>query len=1224
MLRVNLCCFCLSRVRGPGAEPGTLREPPRGRNAAIAISGQGEPQSDWGEEARSIAIRILGAFEVRRDGHLIGDAAWDRPKARTLVKLLAVQPDHQLHRDQILEILWPDLGLESALSGFRKTLHRARRALEPNLVGRGAASCLRLTGDLLALDAERVEIDADRFEELAQDALEGTDIDACDTALALYTGELLPEDRYEDWAVERRESLAELHLRLLSRQADCLQRRGEYRRAVDVLQDIVRRDPLREDVHRSVMRLLVALGNRHGALRQYQLCRRTLQEELGVEPEPETVALYEEISSGRLASGPTDDSLPPPPVALPSAVRRVPDGRLIGRDRPIQLLAAELAQSAQVGDAPEGPLRMPVTLIGGEAGIGKTRLAAEVARLAHAEGRLVLWGSSYQQDAQAPYFPFVDALEGYLTGRSPGEREGLASSYPELAALLPSLIGGAVPISQSSTAAGDEEAGRLRLFGALVRLLSELADDEPLLLVLDDLQLADAASLQLLHYVARVASDRPWLILGTYRDEDVEPGGIFEQLRISLTRSSLCRHIDLLRLSRSDCAALIASLLPGGSVSDELVDRIFALSLGNPFFASELVEAMRDGGLRLRDGQWEATSKDITVPGHVGDLILSRVAPLPDTVKQLLVIAATAGMGSEYDVLRRVSGMEDGPLLDALDAALDARLLEEQGESFAFRHPLLRETLYDHLSRVRRTHLHRRLAEALIELRPEAIESIAYHYDRAHAAEAAAWLERAGDRAASIYATDSALTLYEDAGSRLPPEDADGHMRLQEKLGNVLLVAGRYDDAIAVLERAEQRALAQDDLETAGRVTAAVGLAHRWRGTPEDGIGRVQAMVDRLSPRGPSPAMAALYLSLAHLHFLVGRYHEMLEAARRAGDLARAVDQYVMAAEAQERYGAGLLLVDRAEEGKRVLEAALPTIEATGNRDLLRRTLVNAGCAAAYVGELESQVRYFERALKVAEEIGNVGQIAFVLGNLGSALILLGDWSAARDYIERAVSLSQAGTRDANLAAPLLMLGQLALRTGDWARARRVLQDALAVAEATTNRQTREQIHVHLAELDLMEGRTAEAIARLEPLASVEDVDTMVLSLLGQALLEARDLRRAEIVVSTVVRRGREGELFVLPEALAEEGRLRALQGRAAEAQRSFEEALDVARLRGLPYVEGRTLYWMGLLDLERGDQGAAEGRLDAALAIFCRLGACPDQRRVEAALQAMSAASRR
>jgi tetratricopeptide (TPR) repeat protein len=581
-------------------------------------------------------------------------------------------------------------------------------------------------------------------------------------------------------------------------------------------------------------------------------------------------------------------------------------------------------------------------------------------------------------------------------------------------------------------------------------------------------------------------------------------------------------------------------------------------------------------------------------------------------------------MGSEYDVLRRVSGMEDGPLLDALDAALNARILEEQGESFTFRHPLLRETLYAHLSRARRTHLHLRLAEALIELRPEAIESIAYHYDRAHAPEAVEWLERAGDRAASIYATDSALALYEDAGSRLAAEDAEGHMRLQEKLGDVLLVAGRYDDAIAVLERAEQRARAQDDLETAGRVTAALGLAHRWRGTPEDGIARVQTMVDRLSPRGPSPAMAALYLSLAHLHFLVGRYHEMLEAARRAGEIATAVGEPAMAAEAQERYGAGLLLVDRAEEGKRVLEAALPTVETTGNRDLLRRTLVNAGCAAAYVGELETQVRYFERALKVAEEIGNVGQIAFVLGNLGSALILLGDWSSARRHIERAVSLAREGARDANLAAPLLMLGQLASKTGEWPHARAVLQDALAVAEATTNRQTREQIHVHLAELDLMEGRTEDAIARLEPLASADDVDTMVLSLLSQALLEAGDLERADIVVSRVVRRGREGELFVLPEALAEEGRLRALQGRVDDAERSFAEALDVARLRGLPYVEARTLYWMGLLDLERGAHRSAAGRLEEALAIFCRLGACPDAQRTEAALQAVSGAPRR
>lgn len=227
---------------------------------------------------------------------MIRDDAWgQRRPAKTLVKLLAVERTHSLHRDQILEILWPHVGLESAINGFSKALHAARRALEPDLLPRAASRYLRLSDDILSLNPDETWIDIDHFESLSEPAMQLGDVSSCEAACAAYTGELLPEDRYEDWAEESRTALGETHNRLLVMLADALVNEHSYEAAAKYLRKVVHDDPAREDVHRRLMRLYVAMGNRHDALHQYQVCREALERELDTEPEPETDSLYQAI-----------------------------------------------------------------------------------------------------------------------------------------------------------------------------------------------------------------------------------------------------------------------------------------------------------------------------------------------------------------------------------------------------------------------------------------------------------------------------------------------------------------------------------------------------------------------------------------------------------------------------------------------------------------------------------------------------------------------------------------------------------------------------------------------------------------------------------------------------------------------------------------------------------------------------------------------------------------
>ncbi|HKR98111.1 MAG TPA: hypothetical protein VJU79_01230 [Candidatus Dormibacteraeota bacterium] len=167
-------------------------------------------------------VAVLGGFRVERAGLERPLGGWQRRTAKSLTKLLAAHPQHRLHRDQILEFLWPNAEVESALNGFGKALHAARRAFEPDLLPRESSAYLRLTESMVALDTTSVTVDADEFQRSAETALGKGDITAYRSALAGYGGELLPEDRYEDWCADRRDFLAGLHLRLLFELAEVL------------------------------------------------------------------------------------------------------------------------------------------------------------------------------------------------------------------------------------------------------------------------------------------------------------------------------------------------------------------------------------------------------------------------------------------------------------------------------------------------------------------------------------------------------------------------------------------------------------------------------------------------------------------------------------------------------------------------------------------------------------------------------------------------------------------------------------------------------------------------------------------------------------------------------------------------------------------------------------------------------------------------------------------
>jgi DNA-binding SARP family transcriptional activator len=264
-----------------------------------------------GEDPRSrpsapgLRLRLLGGFSAWVDGRPVDAGAWRRRKVSRLVKLLALAPDHRLHREQVECLLWPSLEARAAAQNLHHTLYRARHTLEPGLPRRGEPRFMRLRNDLLELaPCGELESDLDRFERAAAAALAAGDAELFGEAVGLFGGELLPEERFEDWAIDRRDSVKATYVELLLELAAIERRRARLDAAIDALKRIVAVEPLHEDAQAHLIYVHGLAGRRHLAVAHYHRFRDLLKSELEAEPLPATMEIYRSVVSGRIC--PTD------------------------------------------------------------------------------------------------------------------------------------------------------------------------------------------------------------------------------------------------------------------------------------------------------------------------------------------------------------------------------------------------------------------------------------------------------------------------------------------------------------------------------------------------------------------------------------------------------------------------------------------------------------------------------------------------------------------------------------------------------------------------------------------------------------------------------------------------------------------------------------------------------------------------------------------------------
>jgi DNA-binding SARP family transcriptional activator/tetratricopeptide (TPR) repeat protein len=925
-----------------------------------------------------LELRVLGPLSATLDGRPLDLGA---PKQRAVLAILALDAGRVIPTDRFIELLWDD-DAPRATATLQTYISNLRRILEPHRRPRDPATVLVTEPPGYRLVLEPYCLDATRMTELAAVARrhhrEGSlqdAVDSADTALHLWTGDVLPELVNEPFVVEAAERLGRVHLAAVSVAADARLALGDHTGALAVLEPATPQHPFDEHLHALLALAQYRAGRQADALRTVDRIRRTLAEEAGLDLGPELRSLEADLlahapsldwsptaSEPTMATTPAPGSEPAPAAPGGRARAGAPEG---GSDeRPLVGRGAELARLVGALDRAMAG-RGSAAVVLGESGIGKTRLLEELASIARSRGVAVAWARCPESGAIPPFWPITEISAQLFA-------EGVVD-----ATLVPPL---------DTLGTGDTRSPHT-LFELYQLVATAMRNSSvPMLAVIDDVQWADADSLRMLGHVAAELTHAPLLAcISTRPLDDDSPPPLLDGLD-ALARSADSLHLQLDGLS----AEAVADWLAARSdtvVAAAVADLVHRRTSGHPLFVKELSELLLAEGQLTESGLAEARS---AIPPGVQFVVRRRVTRLTQQCQQLLTVAAVVGRTFDLDLVAALCDLDLDSALDALDPALaEGLVLADPSGTFRFSHALVAEALEAEVNHSRRARLHARAAQLLAD-RPDVGPEVVAH----HAIEGAVAGSAELAHAASVAAARSADARlgYEDAAShweqavqalgRARPHDRTTRIDTLCAWSDALFRIDRVTEAVAAAVEALELAEVVGDLDSMVRAAGLIGHPHVW---PHHAYGevdpRVEAALRRTSERLDDTRQAdrARVLGALALEITYGPDDEWEAAAADARAAARACGEPDVVArvllntsgdmapsQIERRRADALAVIDLADA-----HHLHPELE------LIAR--FNLALCENEMGEIDTAAAQVARCTQIAERLGGSGAMAQLL-----------------------------------------------------------------------------------------------------------------------------------------------------------------------------------------------------------------------------------------------------
>jgi DNA-binding CsgD family transcriptional regulator/tetratricopeptide (TPR) repeat protein len=705
------------------------------------------------------------------------------------------------------------------------------------------------------------------------------------------------------------------------------------------------------------------------------------------------------------------------------------------------VLAGRVAEAAQLWGAFERAVAgwPAVVVVAGEAGVGKTRLVAELMDRAREQGGLALAGGCLDVgDGVVAYGPIVEALRSLGGLLEPKELERvLGGAHAELARLVPELGMATASASGPDGSVGAESTGGSlepgRLFELLLGMLHRVAEDRTVMVVVEDLHWADQSTRNLLGFLHRNLRAGVALVL-TYRSDELHRRHPLRPFLAELERSGRVEWLQLRRLDRRALAALLAGVLDGPA-PPALLDEIQDRSGGNPFFAEELLAARREEG------------EEADLPEALRDLLLARVERLPQVTQRLLQVAAVAGRRVDHALLAEVARQPPELLVDSLREAVAHHLLVAHGGSqqYEFRHALVQEAIYDDLLPVQRPPLHAAYARALaarIEAKDPHIVSVgelgqlAYHWYAAHdlgqallaSVQAGQAAEAAFAQAEAVQHYERALQLWQQAPDAAARSPLDRGMVLQ-RAAQAASLAGDRGRAVALIKHALTETDAAAAPRHAGALLERLARYHWLNGDPAAAMTAGAQAVATIPPQPPSAERARALAAQGQLLMLEGRYQAAVARCEEAVAAATQVSDRAAEGHALNSLGTALSGLGHVEAGVLHLQRARGLAEELGDPDDLCRAHLNLGCLLLTAGRYTDAVASLRDCRELARRFGAMRTYgAAATGPGAEALLYLGRLQEADRWLEEALDLDLPPL---SMVHVLLARGLRRLWTGD-------------------------------------------------------------------------------------------------------------------------------------------------------------------------------------------------
>ena len=1084
--------------------------------------------------ATQVELRLAGTFRVIRDGTELTEGEIGSRKSRTLLKLLAVERPAAVPADRIVDVLWPADRPAAPEQNVATLVSRLRAVLGADLIQGGRSGYRLADGPGIVTDLDA----AARF----CDQAEGKVATAATVALAaaerghalLASGTAISDEPYASWADPAREQVRELLRRLRLIAAEAAMTTGDPQLAAGYAAAAMAADPLDEAAHRWYMSASAAAGEQAKALAAYASLRRRLSEELGIDPAPQTRDLHLAILREQ-DIGPADGRRGPAGKGAWPAGGGLRGPRLVGREGEIRALRDAWHRAA--GGQPE------LMMIVGEAGIGKTALAEFFAAEAAEDGGTVLRTRCYETERSLFLQPIVEAITPVVTSTPADKlRQMLGEHAPAVAALLPeaAAILGSPPTWRASL-----EIERRRAFEAIRAFLTALAERNPVLVLVDDLQYAGQSTIEFMHFLGRQAAGSRMLVMVTVRAEN--------DAQIGTALAPVASRVEVGPLGPEAVRQLARAAGQG-----ELADSILERTRGHTLFVVEVLRALASG--------------DVGAPASLRTAVQARVRRAGAAVEALLRAASVVGTTVDPLALGVLLDLVPATALELCEAALEARLLVVTGRDYEFANDLIREALYASTPEPTRLAYHRRAAD-LLTGQPESLArhaAAAGDWQRA----ARAWLRAAEDAMGRFAASDAAALATQafDAAERVSDVEVSARAlllrgRAHEATGAIAaaltdLIQGADGARAAGDRRLEMVALRElgGDVPVSGGLPISYCAVHLERG-----LRIAESLGDRASEANMLSRLAIIAANQLRLDVALDYGLRGVAAGRAAADdraLAAGLD------------GLKTVYLNLGDTGALtdVLAELNPLLRRRGDLFLQQWAEFEGAFLSVAAADLEQATAAVKTAIKLNRQGGYPRQGTWFLAHLGWLARLRGREDKAVTLGRRAMELTEQYEHTWWQASSRAMLGGTLLAVGDRHGAVELFERAVTAARQAGVESYLLRAIAPLAAATGSLELLGEAAALLEqvtiPAGGAWVFGYEVYLSVAQAWLGHGDPERARAVLAPLLEVARrEPWKVTLAEALVVDGRALIHLGDQEQARSELDRAARLAHENGLRYV---------------------------------------------------------